>query len=562
MRRPRGHRAIAALLVSQACTGNIEGQAPPAPTRLLPAIEAPVDTPHPTCRASSPQRIRRLSAVQFEQSVHLFTGAELDQNPFAGETVPARFSTSAEALQMDASAVATLRPAAEVSAHTVLERDLEAKACAASVRMSCVRQLFARYLPMAWRRPAESEEVERFAALVVDALPALGGPEALELGLAAVLSSPEHLFRFELGEPAADEHGRHRLTRYEIAAMLAFDITAAPPSAQLLAAAESGELDTAAGVRSRAEMLLADDATRLSLATPSNGVKDLAERSHAPRDFLEQYLGYPAAAGVAKNESIYPRNGDVLLPQWDGARRAAETARFVTFLLRQRVDFIAQLFTSDAYFATEQRPGGFYGGGEAARSGILTQPSILGLLAQPDQTDPVRRGKYIMENFLCLQVPPLPINGVPPLVQDPNLTLRERLAVHSASPDCKACHQLMDPLGLGLEAFDSVGYYRETELGRPVDASGVLVNTGEQDGPFVGAAELGERLAHSRTAEECFARHALGYFLGRDATGADADALEQAQIAYRVKGDWIALLASLFGSESFLYRSTPGAPCD
>ena len=39
-------------------------------------------------------------------------------------------------------------------------------------------------------------------------------------------------------------------------------------------------------------------------------------------------------------------------------------------------------------------------------------------------------------------------------------TLRERLAQHRANPVCATFHDVMDPIGLGLENFDAIGKWR------------------------------------------------------------------------------------------------------
>ena len=49
----------------------------------------------------------------------------------------------------------------------------------------------------------------------------------------------------------------------------------------------------------------------------------------------------------------------------------------------------------------------------------------------------------------------------------------------------------MDPIGFGLENFDAIGKWRDTDGSQPIDAAGIL-KTGEQ---FKTAAELTAILA-------------------------------------------------------------------
>ena len=50
------------------------------------------------------------------------------------------------------------------------------------------------------------------------------------------------------------------------------------------------------------------------------------------------------------------------------------------------------------------------------RGGVLTQGGLMSLLAKPNQTSPVHRGKFVREQVFCqlLQPPPPDIEIVPP----------------------------------------------------------------------------------------------------------------------------------------------------
>ena len=73
---------------------------------------------------------------------------------------------------------------------------------------------------------------------------------------------------------------------------------------------------------------------------------------------------------------------------------------------------------------------------------------------------------------------------------DPRLTTRERFAAHRADPSCAGCHQLVDPIGFGLENYDPIGRWRDSEKAQPVDATGALPD-GSQ---FAGVAGLEQGL--------------------------------------------------------------------
>ena len=93
------------------------------------------------------------------------------------------------------------------------------------------------------------------------------------------------------------------------------------------------------------------------------------------------------------------------------------------------------------------------------------------------------------------------MNAVPPAV-DPNVTLRERFKQHETDAFCASCHRLMDPIGFGFEKYDGAGLFRTTENGKPIDDSGEVQDS-DITGPFVGAAELGEKLSQSLFVQKC-----------------------------------------------------------
>jgi hypothetical protein len=112
-------------------------------------------------------------------------------------------------------------------------------------------------------------------------------------------------------------------------------------------------------------------------------------------------------------------------------------------------------------------------------------------------------------------------------------------------------------LGLALEDYDHVGRFRTTEVGKPVDASGILAGAGSVDGPFKNACELVNKLAASPVVEQCFARQALRFFAGRIEGTFDGCTIVRATEAHqKANGDLGELLASLMTSRAFQLRGT------
>jgi hypothetical protein len=189
------------------------------------------------------------------------------------------------------------------------------------------------------------------------------------------------------------------------------------------------------------------------------------------------------------------------------------------------------------------------------RVGLLGQAAWLWTFAQPERTDVPKRGLFVREAFLCGEIPAFDASMVQPLSKDPALTMRQKLVQHQVDPSCTGCHALLDPIGLGLEGYDHLGLARTMEAGKPVDTSGRLVGSGDQDGAFRGLRELAEKLSKSRTVTRCFAATSLQYWLGRQLSEGDECGVSAMEKAYTDSGgDYVKALQALFTSESFLTK--------
>jgi hypothetical protein len=123
---------------------------------------------------------------------------------------------------------------------------------------------------------------------------------------------------------------------------------------------------------------------------------------------------------------------------------------------------------------------------EDHRGGLLTQASVLSLTSDGIRHRPVHRGKWVLESIVGKPPPPPPANVKPieptPATQ-PKATLRMKLAAHETDPNCAACHQKIDPLGLAFDNYDAIGRWRTEEVVKDgkgdnptVDASGRLID--------------------------------------------------------------------------------------
>jgi hypothetical protein len=287
-------------------------------------------------------------------------------------------------------------------------------------------------------------------------------------------------------------------------------------------------------------------------------------------EFHLAWLGIGDLLGTDKDAALFP--------SWNPTVAAAlrtETARFTDHVVREGDGLMSTLYTAGFSFLDgpllalygAAEPAGFVPGMQVMlpagqRSGILTQGALLASHAHRNQTSPVHRGIVVRENMLCqpLDPPPLDVNVTPP-EPTPATTTRERFANHEADPQCAGCHVLIDPIGLAFEHYDAIGAYRTTDGPSAVDASGEIIEGGaELDGPFVGAIELGQKLAQSATARDCLANQWFRFALDRVESVDDACSIQAIRSGFSASGGNIRqLLAAIVKSEAFRNVRAVGA---
>ena len=103
---------------------------------------------------------------------------------------------------------------------------------------------------------------------------------------------------------------------------------------------------------------------------------------------------------------------------------------------------------------------------EHHRGGLLTHASILGLTSDGTRHRPVHRGVWILESIIGKPPPPPPAN-VPaldtPAADQQKTSVREKLELHRSDPNCTACHNKIDPLGIAFDNYDAIGRWRTVE---------------------------------------------------------------------------------------------------
>jgi hypothetical protein len=380
----------------------------------------------------------------------------------------------------------------------------------------CLEALLRRTARRAWRRPVTSEEVDRLLRLATLAIGELSGDvrEGLAFALAAILQAPEFLYRVEIGRGEEAASGQRALAPEELATRLAFFLWDAPPDAALLEVAKTGGLDTESEIRAEAERMMASPRFREGMRAFFEDVYHLYELDALRKDPAE-FVHFTAELGAEAREETLRFLEDLLLEREEDFREVFTAERtFVNRRLAALYDIRAP--TREGYGRVRLERGG-------GRRGLLGQASFLMLNAHPASSSATLRGKFVREVFLCGAIPPPPA-GVSTALPEPSgtaVTLRDRVAEHLQNPSCAGCHQLMDPIGLGLEQFDGVGRFRATEGGAPIDPSGEL------DGArFEDAWSLGQVLHDHPDVPRCIVRTLYRYAVSREETRGESELID------------------------------------
>lgn len=506
----------------------------------------------PNQLAPGPSPLVRLSSAEYKNTLRdLFpkvsvSGVELT---LPGEVQSDGFLNTAEAQAPSAAAIEAFAGNASAVAKLAasdVTKILPCSAANATEEASCGTKFIETFGKQAFRRPLSSVEKTRFGTFLKDASTKWGFPVAIRMVTEAFLQSPSFLYRLETGGKAIT--GGVALDGYEVASRLSYLITDSMPDADLMAAADAGQLSTAAQVQEQARRLMKSAQAREAVAS-----------------FHAQWLRFEKMDKLMKAPDVYPTfNADM-------ANTLKEaTTRYVDRMFWDEGHTLQSFLTDNhAYVNSTLAP--IYGtsttGSELVwtevdsrqRSGILTQAGLMAGLAHERNDAPVLRGIFVLDRLLC-QPPPAAPAGInttlPPLTESAKQTTRQQLEASHSTPVCAGCHKAIDGIGFGFGNFDALGKYRTKEFDLDVDASGEFVDTADIDGKFDGAADMGKKLASSKQVNACVATQWLGYALAVRRENLDPCMTDPLiKTLENANGDLRELVVALVGSDAFRHRS-------
>ena len=536
--------AIFALPLALACTGAISGEMPghdgaPAGSGIGSGSGGPGAASAGTSGAGGPDvgpqetvpgrtPMRRLTLTEYTYTIRDLLGEDVTTlvAGFPADGLSADgFDNNAASLEVQTNQLDVFVQAADTLATRALTQGSVARqhlaVCSEWADAACRRQVVQSFADKAWRRPTTSAEVDQLVALGASA--AMSGDDQVALAVRGILIAPQFLFRVEKLPPAGTA-GSYRVSAYELAARLSYFLWSSTPDDKLAQSAAAGTLVTSADVSREVSRMLADE--------KAAGLAD---------NFAAQWLALRNLSGHAVDAAFKDYTSAL------SASMSKETTSLFNYVVAQGLP-ATELLTA-SYGFVDDPLAKLYGVsvangradlGMTERRGVLGQAALLTLTSYPNRTSIVRRGIWVLNNLLCVEPPPPPPPDVDTTLPDPSKgTLRERMAAHRANPTCAGCHDLMDPIGLGLENFDAIGRYRETENSVAIDASGNYT-----DGrAFKRPSELSTLIAEDPRFVACVSEKLLAFGLGRGLTSGDhaaAGAVAQASGAQPALRDLIA----------------------
>jgi hypothetical protein len=545
--------ALALLSLGLGCTGKLEG---PGGT----------PTPMPAGPGGGPTAVATPGVDPGRVVIHRLNNTEYDntvRDLLGTSSQPAAKFLAEEGSHFDNTASALGMTSAQYEKYLAAASDLMVESLANPVSTAryltcvptvaadpCARQIIETFGSQIYRRPLEAAEVDR-AMDVFNADLARGnkGSDAIGQALSAMLASASFLYRVEL-DPNPTSPAPHALSGYELASRLSYLHWSSMPDAALFDAARSGKLAEPAALEAEVDRLLADPKSNAfveSFAGQWLDIRKLLTHSVTP-ELFPTYTTTLADAVIAEGQLWFQEflNQDRPLTDWFTA-----DFNYVNDVLAKHYGFSApgtgEQLTRVA--VTSDR-----------RAGYLGLASFLTTTSVPSRTSPTERGAWVLSELLC-EPPPPPPAMVANLEKSADPTdmsaqgsenVRERLERHRIDPACNACHQLFDPIGLGLERYDAIGRYRETYgNGDPIAPDGVM-----PDGtPFAGPEELGALLGRDPRFSACVASKLYTYALGRDVEAIDQAPMQSLQTKWAARGLTLKnLVKEVVLSDAFRFR--------
>ncbi len=458
--------------------------------------------------------VRRLNKNEYNNTIRdLFGIAIRPADTFGIDPSGLNFDNNSDVLSIDGILAGKYLDASQTIANEVFKTPSKFMICSPSATLSakaCARKILGAIAKRAYRRPISELELVQLETVVdVASSQGDGFEKAIYLGIQKILMSPNFLFRIEKHSAPDNPNVVVQINDYELATRLSYFIWSSMPDDTLFALAATGSLKNSSVLKEQVNRMLKDSKAQSLVDIFASQWLDLSSLSTHDADMAL----FPALTAKLKDDMLIETKS-MIASVFRGTASVSDFVKadytFINENLANHYGISAKAVDGKTYTADQFRKVSLVG---TERRGLITQGSLLTITSHANETSPVIRGKWVMENLMCSAPPEPPSNislGNPP--EGFVGTRRQRIEYHSKNPTCYSCHSVMDPIGFSLEKLNPIGQWRTTLEGDTIDDTGKL-----PDGKsFAGATGLADLLDERPQFKTCFSKKITSFALGRE----------------------------------------------
>lgn len=472
--------------------------------------------------------LRPLTRDQYQRTVEDQLGVNFDvKATLPPDDVSGSFFNNNNISILSGSYTSYVQTAEEIADWSVNNQNLRplSNSCN-NFNQQCVDDLIDNGMAKLFRRELTNEEKNTYREIANGSQTEGDIREGVKLALGVMLSSPQFIYRHEIGESnSALGNGAYELDDYEMATFLSYSFAGTAPDDTLLNAAKNGQLSTSSQIQSQAKRLLG-----------SSAAEDLLG------ELVHLWLGTDVLEKFSKDSNVI-QNYEQMIPNL----KQELSLNFSSAMLDSSGSY-ADIYTP-GYTHVNQDLANHYGLNGVSgsnfqkvntteRGGLLLNGAWLALRGDNVDASPIRRAVYVRRDMLCQDMPAPPA-GVSTGREAATKEHAAELALSTTTnarhwelltkgDDCQRCHaELINPLGEGLEDYDTVGRYRtRDENNNPVSPVGELFspflqlqyfNNSNRDMTsvtFNGGQEFAQVLTDLSIAKACLSQQMMSYSTG------------------------------------------------
>ena len=361
----------------------------------------------------------------------------------------------------------------------------------------------------AYRRKASEAEIGKLLKIYAgERKKKKSHAQSMQMSLLAMLISPNFLYRSETEKPGSTAYP---VDGFDLANRLSYFLWSSMPDTELFQLAARGELQKEEVLEAQVLRMLADPKSA-SLAMHFGGQwfgwEQLRSRANPDKERYPEF-GFPLRIAMYQESTIFFQH---LIKENASAYDLIDCD--YAFLN----DRLAAHYRIAGVTGPEFRKVALT---DRNRGGVLGMGSVLVATSLPLRSSPAVRGDYVLGDILGTPPPEPPMN-VEQLPEDDHEikahSFREALEQHRSDPNCKSCHETIDPIGFGLENFDAIGRWRTEQNGHPIDANGEMPDGSRITSPAdIKLLLMQDKALFARN----FSEKLLSYALGRELTPYD-----------------------------------------